>query len=156
MSAVVTGSVRNRSAAERRALDAYVKLHRAVSSVQGRSNTFFAQHGLTPSQFATLEVLYHKGPLCQRDIATRILRSGGNLTVVIDNLEKGGLVRRRVSESDRREKVVELTPSGRALIAEIFPTHATRIRSIMGLLTEAEQEELARLCRKLGRGVAGS
>lgn len=142
-----------RSAAERRALDVYVKLHRAVSAIQARTNTFCGRHGLTVSQFATLEVLYHKGPLCQRDVASKILRSGGNLTLVVDNLEKSRLVERRVSQTDRREKVLHLTDEGRDLISRIFPEHASGIRSLMAELTGEEQEELARLCRKLGRGV---
>jgi MarR family 2-MHQ and catechol resistance regulon transcriptional repressor len=147
------GPSRRRTSAERRALDAYVKLHRAVSAIQARTNSFCGRHGLTVSQFATLEVLYHKGPLCQRDVASKILRSGGNLTLVVDNLEKNGLVERRVSETDRREKVLHLTDDGRDLIERIFPEHAKGIRSIMAALTSEEQTELARLCRKLGRGV---
>lgn len=140
-----------RSPAERRALDVYVKLHRAVNALQNRTNAFCSTHGLTTSQFATLEALLHKGPMCQRDLAAKILRSGGNLTLVVDNLEKNGLVKRRVSSSDRREKVVHLTADGRRLIESIFPEHARGIRSAMSVLTASEQEEMSRLCRKLGR-----
>jgi len=150
------GGPRHRSPAERRALDAYVKLHRAVSTLQGRTHAFCQHHGLTVSQFATLEALYHKGPLCQSDVARKILRSGGNLTLVVDNLERSGLVERRVSETDRRERLLHLTQEGHDLIERIFPEHARGIRAMLEVLTDAEQEDRARLCRKLGRGVRRS
>ena len=52
---------------------------------------------------------------------------------------------------------VHLTAEGRRLIKKLFPRHAQTIVGEMGALTAAEQEELARLCRKLGLGVsAGS
>lgn len=146
-------SLRGRPAAERRALGAYIRLHRALGGIQGLTNAFCARHGLTPSQFATLEALYHKGPMCQRDLARSILRSGGNLTLVIDNLEKQRLVRRRTSKEDRREKVVELTESGRTRIREIFPEHARNIAEVFSPLTATEQEELGRLCRVLERSI---
>ncbi len=143
-----------RGSSERRALDVYVKLHRAVSALQTRTNAFCSSHGLSVSQFAALEALFHKGPLCQRDLASSILRSGGNLTLVVDNLEKAGLVERRVSVLDRREKVVHLTDAGRRLIARIFPEHSAGIQSMMSVLSEGDQRELSRLCRKLGRAVS--
>lgn len=139
---------------ERRALDAFIKIRRATNTLQARLAPSYARHGLTESQFATLEVLYYLGPLCQRDIARKILKSGGNLTMVIDNLEKSGLVRRRTSKEDRREKVVELTTKGQGLITEIFPQHAHDIADLFSSLSAREQDELARLCRKLGLSLA--
>ena len=121
------------------ALDAYIKLHRCTNLLRSRSTQFFAEHGLTYGQFATLEALYHVGPLCQKDIAVK----------VIDNLEKSGLVARRTSARDRRQKVVNLTAKGRALIGDIFPEHAGRITASLGALSVQEQQLLARLCKKL-------
>jgi MarR family 2-MHQ and catechol resistance regulon transcriptional repressor len=139
---------------ERRALDAFIKIRRATNAIQARLAPSYARDSLTESQFGTLEVLYHLGPLCQRDIARKILKSGGNLTLVIDNLEKAGLVRRRTSSEDRREKLVELTAKGADLIERIFPPHAGDVADLFSGLTVAEQGELARLCRKLGLSLA--
>jgi len=150
----VTATRETGETAEQRALDVYVKLHRCTDVLRARSSQFFAEHGLSYSQFATLEVLYHVGPLCQRDIAAKVLKSGGNLTMVVDNLEKAGLVDRRPAAEDRRQKVVRLTPKGRKLIAGIFPEHAARITAAMAVLSAREQEQLARLCRKLGLSLA--
>ncbi len=60
-----------------------------------------------------LESLYHRGPLRPREISARLLKSGGNITLVVDNLEKRGLVRRQRDSVDRRVVVVSLTEKGR-------------------------------------------
>jgi MarR family 2-MHQ and catechol resistance regulon transcriptional repressor len=107
---------------------------------------------LSLGQFAVLEALYHVGPLCLGDLARRILTSSGNLTLVIDNLEKQGLVKRQQEGRDKRFVLATITPLGRRLIARIFPSHALRITEVMGRLTPPEQEKLGDLCRKLGTG----
>ena len=136
--------------AEVRALDAFIKLMRAADSVSARLSGDTAGHGLTGSQLGVLEALYHLGPLCQRDLGAKLLSSSGNITLVVDNLEKRALVRRERQTEDRRFILVHLTDEGRGLIARVFPRHAARITEEMSVLTPAEQEELGRLCRKLG------
>jgi MarR family 2-MHQ and catechol resistance regulon transcriptional repressor len=135
---------------EVRALGAYVKLMRAAESVTSRVHRHLVDAGLTISQFAALEALYHLGPLTQKDIARKILKSGGNITMVIDNLEKRKLVKRRRGEEDRRVVTVHLTAPGAGIIRRIFPLHAEGIRREMGFLTREEQEQLSMLCKKLG------
>ena len=135
---------------EIRALNAYIKLMRATDSLTARIHKHLADAGLTVSQFGVLEMLFHLGPLPQRDIAKKLLKSGGNITMVIDNLEKRRLAERRRGTEDRRMITVHLTEEGRGLVAEIFPRHLKTIVSEMKNLTPAEQEELDRICRKLG------
>ena len=135
---------------ETRALKTYVKLMRAAESMTARTHRHLSSTGLTISQFAVLEALYQLGPLSQREIGKKILRSSGNITMVIDNLEKNGLVRRERHEADRRFFIVHLTDKGYHLINKIFPPHAAVIAKDLGVLTAAEQDALARLCKKLG------
>jgi MarR family transcriptional regulator, 2-MHQ and catechol-resistance regulon repressor len=136
------------------ALDAFVKLTRASNSVSAATNSSITEAGLTTSQFAVLEVLYHAGPLCLTEIAHKILTTGGNLTLVVKNLEKRGLVQRKQSADDRRFFSLHLTAKGKRLIAEVFPKQAARITDVLAALTEEEQAELARLTKKLGRSAA--
>lgn len=140
------------SGSEALALDAYVKLVRAAESVTARLMPHLDAAGLTISQFGALEALYHRGPMCQRDLGRKLLKSSGNITLVVDNLEKAGLVTRMRSAEDRRLVAVHLTDAGTALIERIFPEHARRIAAEMGTLTAAEQATLGRLCRALGLG----
>jgi MarR family 2-MHQ and catechol resistance regulon transcriptional repressor len=140
---------------EQKALKTYVKLMRAAETITGRIHEHLYSIGLTLSQFAVLEALYHLGPLSQREIGRKILRSSGNITMVIDNLEKNGLARRKRDEVDRRFFIVHLTDRGYKLISNIFPPHARVIAKEFGVLTAAEQDALGSLCKKLGLGVRG-
>ncbi len=137
---------------EVQALSTFVKLMRAAEAVSSRVTRRLADSGLTISQFGVLEALYHLGPLCQRDIGKKILKSSGNITVIIDNLERRGLVTRVRGTEDRRFLTIRLTDAGEKLIAEVFPPHAEAIVGEMGAITEEEQTELGRLCKKLGLG----
>ncbi|GAB4176252.1 MAG: MarR family transcriptional regulator [Geothermobacteraceae bacterium] len=138
--------------AERRALNAYINLLRCTETVTVETCRHLADAGLTVGQFGTLEALYHLGPLCQRDIGRKLLKTGGNISTVVANLEKRGLVRRRRAADDRRYYQVELTTAGRELVEAILPDHVRGIRARMAALDPEEQEILRRLCRKLGRG----
>jgi MarR family 2-MHQ and catechol resistance regulon transcriptional repressor len=105
---------------------------------------------LTWSQFGVLEALFHLGPLHQQDVAAKILKSAGNLTLVVDNLVKQGLVERSRDKEDRRYVTICLTEAGRRLMQEIFPKHVEHVVEAASVLTPSEQRQLAGLCRKLG------
>ena len=102
------------------ALDAYIKLMRAAESLTARLQPGMAAAGLTVGQFGALEALLHLGPLCQRDLGRKLLRSNGNITVVVGNLAQRGLVRRLRQRDDRRFITVSLTDKGRRLISDLF------------------------------------
>ncbi len=135
---------------EIRALDAFVKLLRASDTASRRTRDVFTAAGLTETRFGVLEALYHLGPLSSGELGRKILKSAGNLTLVIDNLVRDGLVERRTGEYDRRMKSVVLTPRGHELVESLLPAHVALIADEMAALTAAEQTELARLCKKLG------
>jgi MarR family transcriptional regulator, 2-MHQ and catechol-resistance regulon repressor len=140
------------SSSEARALSTYVKLLRAANSCLAYARVGLEEAGLSQGQFAVLEALYHVGPLHLGDLARRILTSSGNLTLVVDNLEKRGLAKRQMQGRDKRFVLATITPAGRKLMARIFPKHAQRIEEIMARLTPADQAALGRLCRRLGTG----
>ena len=133
------------------ALDTFIKLVRATETVSNRIHRHLAETDLTVSQFGVLEALFHLGPLYQRDLAEKLLKSGGNMTLVIDNLEKRELVKREREVDDRRCIKVCLTQKGHQLISRIFPSHVAAVVNEIGILTPDEQEELGRLCRKVGK-----
>ncbi len=138
-----------------RALDAYLKLKRATSSTSGGLYTaLFVEERLTESQFGVLDALYHLGPLSPGQLSTKLFRSSSNLTTVIANMERDGLVRRTRDPDDGRAHVVNLTARGRRLIQRLIPTHVERVARAMSALSPHEQEELGRLCRKLGRSLS--
>jgi MarR family 2-MHQ and catechol resistance regulon transcriptional repressor len=142
-----TGSER-----ERRALNAFIALARACNSVEARLAPVIGAFALTGTQFGVVETLYHLGPMCQSALGAKNLKSSGNITLVVDNLERAGIVRRERSAEDRRFVIVHLTPPGRDLVERALPAVVDEIVSAMGVLTDREQEDLRVLCRTLGTG----
>jgi MarR family transcriptional regulator, 2-MHQ and catechol-resistance regulon repressor len=140
---------------EIRALDAFINLMRGVNALGAvLLPPLQRDFGLTESQLGVLETLYHLGPMPQGQLCRKILRSGSNVTTVVDNLERDDLVQRVRDADDRRVQVVHLTDRGRELIGRAFPVHAERITRLMSVLSDDEQRELARLCGKLGRATS--
>jgi len=135
---------------QRLALATYVRLMRVANAARNHAARHLVGTGLTLTQFAVLEALYHLGPMSLSDIAQKILTTGGNLTMVVGNLEKLGLAHRQKCPEDRRVLIVVLTARGKAFIRKLFPEHAEAITEFMSVLSPAEQEQLGNLCRKLG------
>lgn len=134
-----------------RALEAYTKLLRAAGSTSSKiQRGIMAEERLTESQAGVLGALMNKGPLTHSALARELQKTGGNITLVIDNLEKRKLVKRVRNPTDRRAVEVHLTSRGGRLIERIYPRLVEEIVDRMSALTAAEQEELGRLCRKLG------
>ncbi len=137
------------SSRQRLALLTYGRLMRAANSLRTSASRQLEPTGLTLSQFAVLEALYHLGPLSLSEVAKKILTTGGNLTMVAGNLEKQGLVSRKCSSEDARVYILSLTPKGKKLIAELFPSHAEAITQSLAMLSPKEQKKLSELCRKI-------
>ncbi|MGE5176364.1 MAG: MarR family winged helix-turn-helix transcriptional regulator [Hyphomicrobiales bacterium] len=141
-------------AVERRALDAYIKIVRGARSITMGLDRQLAEMGLTERQFGVLETLFHLGPLPQCELSRKQLTTGGNITFVVDNLERDGLVERRRDMQDRRMVTVHLTARGLERISDVFPRHAAAVAERLATLDPAEQDELGRLMKKLGRAQA--
>ena len=131
------------------AVRAYVKLMRASRSVLAQIEPGLAARGLTPTQLGVLEALLHQGAMTHRDLGRKVLTSAGNMTDVVDKLERRGLVRRVRDQADRRAVRVELTDAGQALIQEVFPRHAADIASWPGWRRQT-CGNLARCCGRSG------
>lgn len=140
------------TAKERLALDTFIKINRACDSINSRLMAHNTHPGLSVTQFSVLEALLHLGPMCQRELGNKLLKSNANITVVLDNLEKRGLVKRKSDPEDRRKFQISLTAAGEEQIRSVFPQHVEAIVSEFSQLSPAEQQSLGGLCRKLGLG----
>ncbi len=135
------------------ALRMWVKLARAFATLNRLSAANIRSFGVTPSQFAILEALGHLGPMSLGELSRKMLISCGNTTVIVDNLEREGLLERIAHAEDRRVTVARLTPKGRKLFLEIFPKHASAMAEFGSVIPELDQERLGALLRKLGRAL---
>jgi MarR family transcriptional regulator, 2-MHQ and catechol-resistance regulon repressor len=140
---------------EVRALDAGLKLLRAAESLAAAVQAELASSRLTRAQVAALDALHHLGPMSQRELGRKLLRSNANVTTLVGNLERLGLVKRVIPAADRRVLRVSLTASGRRQAERVLPRQAAAVVAHLGALSAAEQVQLGALCRKLGRAAQG-
>ena len=132
-------------------LKTYVKLMRAASSVSAKLHKHLTEARLTVSQFGVLEALLHLGPLSQIEIGKKILKTSGNITLVINNLERRNLVVREADPNDRRFARVRLTRKGISLITRVFPRHAQIAGQVFSVLDTEEMNQPGSLLKKLGQ-----
>jgi len=107
---------------------------------------FLPRYNLSVSQFRTLETLYNQGPLCQKDIGEHIVKSTGNMTTVIDGLEKKSLARRVRDKNDHRRYNIELTTEGEKLVKKILPEQTRAIKQVMEKLPQEDLNHLKKSC----------
>ena len=112
-------------------------------------------HKLTQPQFSVLEALARRGALPLSELGKELLVSGGNITCVIDNLEKAGLVERTRDTQDRRVIKAALTPEGERRLGEMLPLYQARAGELASGLTDVEQGILVQLLRKLAGTLIG-
>ena len=138
------------TAKEKLALNTVIKLIRSVNTLSSGINLILAKNSLTESQFNLLDALFHLGYLTQKELGKKLLKSGGNITMVIDNLEKQGFVERRRGEKDRRTFAIHLTGEGRNKIKLVLPGIIKFTNDEMNILTSKEQHELQKMCKAIG------
>jgi MarR family transcriptional regulator, 2-MHQ and catechol-resistance regulon repressor len=132
-----------------RALEALV---RAETRLTRRLASDLERRGVSATGFSMLVLLRSAGGALElRALRQRLGISKANATEVTGTLAFRALIRRERSSRDRRALVVTITSEGEALLDEIFPGHARRVRDAFTSLDEAEKRELTRLCRKLDR-----
>jgi MarR family 2-MHQ and catechol resistance regulon transcriptional repressor len=137
------------------ALNSYIKLIRAAESLSSKINLQLSESGLTESQFGVLDALYHLGPMKQKELGKKILKSGGNITMVINNLEKSGMVQRKKGEKDKRQFIINLTSNGKKTIQDLLPQFTKKIKKHFEILSKEELKELQRLCKIVGLQIRG-
>lgn len=140
----------------KRALKLYIVLSRAYRAAAEADKKHIREYGLSPSEFAALELLYHKGGQPIQRIAEKVLLTSGSMTYVITQLEQKGHVRRVVCETDRRMIYAELTEAGNALIGGIFPEHELFLSELMQGLPDEDADALTLLLKTLGKSIAGA
>ncbi|MGI6535689.1 MAG: MarR family winged helix-turn-helix transcriptional regulator [Eggerthellaceae bacterium] len=125
-------------------------LGRAAGRADRKSSSLLKQYGLTPAQFSALEALYHDGPLTMRQVTEKTFSTPGNMTVVVRNLERDGLLSRTRNPADARSQLLGLTDAGRRKVAEIWPAHNAQLKELFAALSPAERQSLAALLDKIG------
>ena len=129
-------------------LSTLIVFTRAEHTIHRIEYKIIKQSGLTIAQFAVLEALYNKGDLKICEIIERILTTSGNITVVIKNLEKDGLIKKKPDPNDKRSCIISLTEEGKKIIENILPDHIKNIKGIFEILTDEEKNTLKTILKK--------
>ncbi|KFL34594.1 MULTISPECIES: MarR family transcriptional regulator [unclassified Sulfurospirillum] len=132
-----------------RSMQTWIQILRAFQKIRAKELKYINASGLSMNQFEILEVLYHRGDLQIGAITKLIESTPGNVTVVVKNLLRDGLIQTLPCSEDSRVRIVSITESGRALIGGMFPQHASNLQSYFDVLSDEELVTLYDLLRKL-------
>lgn len=127
---------------------ALVVFRKAERSIRSREGEVIARYGLTPAQFGVLEPLYSLGGMNIASLMEKNLATPGNMTVIVRNLVRDGLISKKPDPSDGRSSIITLTEKGRTLMDKLMPEHLQNIENIFSVLTEDDREELIQILRK--------
>ncbi len=128
----------------------WLVLWKAHDALREHAEKHIESLGLGFSDFGILEYLFHKGPSPVNTIGAKIHLTSGSITAAVDRLEQKGMVERRSATSDRRARIVHLTPSGQTVITSAFADHEAAMERAVSGLTPAERKRATELLRKLG------
>lgn len=134
-------------------LKLYIVMSRAMKAINEQTTKFFQANGVNPTEFAVLELLFHKGAQPLQQIGSKILLASGSITYVVDKLEQRGYLRRVHCPTDRRVTYAEITEAGTAFMAELFPRHEEQLESLMAALDCDEKAAAITLMKKLGLSI---
>lgn len=137
----------------KQSLKLFIVLSRAHKAISEQTNQFFQENGVNPTEFAVLELLYHKGRQPLQKIGGKILLASGSITYVIDKLEKRGFITRVNCPTDRRITYAEITEEGEAFMADIFLAHEQKIHELTSALSPDEKEQAIELMKKIGLSI---
>lgn len=149
------GTKFNGSTDEKLALDCFIKLFRASEVVKNNSTRIVNEKGFSDGQFFVLDVLYHLGSMSQKLLSEKIIRTEGNLTMIISNLLKRKLIKRIRSKADGRVFIISITQKGKSEYEKTFPFFLEAVKNDFSVLTKEEKMFLQDICKKLGTATSG-
>lgn len=129
---------------------AWLRLARIYHKIDRRTAETMRQHDLSVSRF---DVLNHAGTpegRTQGELANALLVTKGNVTQLLDAMERKGLLERR---REGRTKRIFLTGKGRCRRADAVAIQEAEIASDLSALDEDEMQTLIRLLRKLDQSL---
>ena len=91
----------------------------------------------------------HREGLKMNELSQRLMVTGGNVTAIVDQLEKEGLVERLDEPADRRAFRIRLTRAGERSFAEMAREHEEWVAELFAGVSRKEQDELLKLLAKV-------
>ncbi len=130
-------------------LSLFIRLNRSTQAIVRGIQRVLLAHDLSLTQFAVLEALFHKGQLTTGEIMRSVLTTGGNITIVLKNLERKGLITTCEDAKDRRRRTSRLTDTGEQVVIHAFPDQLAVIREKLAVLTDEEKRTVTELLLRI-------
>lgn len=139
----------------RPSMELFLNLADTYSVLMAALTRRIGEHGVSPSGLNALALLARAGvkghPLCE--LSRMLLVSAANITGVVDNLARKGLVKRTTDRRDRRIRIAKITPAGEALLDSVLPGHYAEVRELLSGLEDQEKAAACALLAKLRQGI---
>ncbi|MGL4637037.1 MAG: MarR family winged helix-turn-helix transcriptional regulator [Beijerinckiaceae bacterium] len=132
---------------------AVAKVHALVEKAMGNA---LAPLGLKLPHYDILANIYRYPDLTQQDLANRLLVGRSNLSMLLPELEKRGLVLRVADSKDKRVRRLQLSEEGKVLTRQALAAHSRVIENMMLALAAEECEQLGDFMRRIGSHMLGS
>ncbi len=129
---------------------AWLRLYRVAQKIDRVQSIHLRAWGLNTAQF---DVLAHVGAhkrVTQQELADSLLVTKGNISQLLDRMEKLGLLTRC---QEKRNNTLELTTKGQELYEQVVPTTEKLIETKFAVLSAREVADLLRLTRKLDQAL---
>lgn len=129
---------------------AWLRLYRVAQKIDRAQNMHLRSWGLNTAQF---DVLAHVGAhtrMTQQELADSLLVTKGNISQLLDRMEKLGLLKRC---QEKRNNTLVLTEKGQQLYDLVVPTTEKLIEDQLAVLSAAETADLLRLVRKVDQSL---
>ncbi|WP_407638001.1 MarR family winged helix-turn-helix transcriptional regulator [Bacillus andreraoultii] len=131
-------------------LKLFIVLSRALEAIEKQIVKNVKDYGLNLTEFAVLELLFHKGDQPIQKIGQKILLASSSITYVVDKLEEKNYLVRKACPTDRRVTHASITDEGKKIMEDIFPRHKEAMSKIMAGLNTDEKEMVVEKLKKLG------
>ncbi|WP_124058096.1 MarR family winged helix-turn-helix transcriptional regulator [Vaginisenegalia massiliensis] len=132
-------------------LKAFIGIMRLSDQFERILKGEIAKFGLNTTEFAVLEILYHKGDLPIQQVAEKILIASSSTTYVVDKLQAKGLLERKQCQKDKRVTYAAISSKGCQLMDEIFPIHETQISALFANLEDQEVSQLRQMLKRVAQ-----
>lgn len=132
----------------------WVRILRVYAVISTEIRRKVSTIGLTLPQLYVLTTLGLQGDMPLGKLGRELLVTKGNITPIVDHLERDGLVIRDQDQSDRRKMWVRLTAKGRQLVGDIVLAYEEEFVPLMSCLSQDELRQLSQLLKKMSEGLS--
>lgn len=126
-------------------------LFRTISRIQEAVKENVSMFSINPTEFAVLEVLFHKGNMTAQQVKDKVLIASSSLSYVIEQLQIKKYIEKKQCETDKRVFYLSLSEYGKSFMEDMYPKHQKHMRNMLDVLTEAEEEQLQEMLKKIGK-----